>query len=53
MFLKNHKKVLKWQKCAIFFKTLKILVFEILAFGYYLEEKRQLKTTVYMNASTS
>ena len=29
------------------------MVFEILTFDFYLEEKRQLKTTVYMNASTS
>ena len=36
-----------------FFKTHKIMVFEILIFGFHLEEKRQLQTTVYMNASTS
>ena len=29
------------------------MVFEILTFDFYLEEKRQLQTTVYMNASTS
>ena len=27
------------------------MVFEILTFDFYLEEKRQLKTTVYMNLS--
>ena len=29
------------------------MVFEILILGFYLEEKKQLKTTVYMNARTS
>ena len=35
-----------------FFKTRKIMVFGILTFDFYLEEKRQLETTVYMNEST-
>ena len=30
------------QKGAIFFKTRKIMIFEILTFDFYLEEKRQL-----------
>ena len=30
------------QKCAIFLKTRKIMVFEILTFDFYLEEKMQL-----------
>ena len=34
-------------------KMREIMVFEILTFDFYLEEKRRLKTTVYMNASTS
>ena len=29
------------------------MVFEILILGFYLEEKKQLKTTLYMNARTS
>ena len=29
------------------------MVFEVLTFDFYLEEKRQLQTPVYMNASTS
>ena len=35
-----------------FFKRPKIMVFEILTFYFYLDEKRQPLTTVYMNAST-
>ena len=29
------------------------MAFEILTFDFYLEEKKQLQTTFYMNASTS
>ena len=42
MFLKNPIKG-SWsrQKWAIFFKACKIMVFEILTFVFYLDEKRQ------------
>ena len=36
-----------------FFKMRKIMVFQSLTFDFYLEEKRQLQTAVYMNAKTS
>ena len=38
---------------SIFFKTRKIMVFAILTFDFYLEEKWKLKTTFYMNAGIS
>ena len=46
--------MLKKAKMSNFFKTRKIMVFEILTFDLYPEEKRQLcKLLFYMNASTS
>ena len=50
MFLKNPiKRCQIRQKSAIIFKRRKIMVFEILTFDFYLEEKRKL----YMNATTN
>ena len=43
MFLNNSiKRCYSMQKRTIFFKMCKIIVFEILTFDFYLEEKRQL-----------
>ena len=54
MFLKNLEKGAKVGKNEnFFFKRCKIMVFEVLTFDFYLEERRQLETTVYMIASTS
>ena len=54
IFLKNPtKRCLSRQRWAIFLKTHKIMVFEILTFDFYPEGKRQLQTTVYMNANPS
>ena len=36
-----------------FFQNVQIMVFEILTSDFYLEEKRKLQTTVYMNPSKS
>ena len=53
IFLRNLIKCAKGGKNEhFFFKTRKIMVFGILTFDFYLEEKRQLETTVYMNEST-